>query len=65
VSTTATPRPARGAAAPRRRHRRPVREPQAKDYSFARPGIRDEDWGRILEVADPFGNRPRFWQRNA
>lgn len=38
-------------------------ELQAKDYAYARPGIRDEDWGRILEVADPFGNRLRFWQR--
>lgn len=36
-----------------------------KDYPYARPGIRDEDWGRILEVADPFGNRLRFWQRSA
>ena len=34
-----------------------------KDYAYARPGIRDENWGRILEVADPFGNRLRFWQR--
>ncbi|MGK5068499.1 glyoxalase superfamily protein [Janthinobacterium sp. RT4P48] len=34
-----------------------------RDYAYARPGIRDEDWGRILEVADPFGNRLRFWQR--
>lgn len=38
-------------------------ELQARDYPYARPGIRDEDWGRILEVADPFGNRLRFWQR--
>ena len=40
-------------------------ELQGKDYPYARPGIRDEDWGRILEVADPFGNRLRFWQRSA
>jgi len=33
-----------------------------RDYAYARPGIRDEDWGRILEVADPFGNKLRFWQ---
>ena len=35
----------------------------AKDYPYARPGVRDEDWGRIMEVADPFGNRLRFWQQ--
>ena len=23
----------------------------AKDYPHARPGVRDEDWGRIMEVA--------------
>ena len=40
-------------------------ELQAKEYPYARPGIRDEDWGRILEVADPFGNRLRYWQRSA
>ena len=37
----------------------------AKDYPYARPGVRDEDWGRIMEVADPFGNKLRFWQRLA
>lgn len=37
----------------------------AKDYPHARPGVRDEDWGRIMEVADPFGNKLRFWQRLA
>ena len=37
----------------------------AKGYPHARPGVRDEDWGRIMEVADPFGNKLRFWQRLA
>ena len=36
----------------------------ARNYPYARPGIRDEEWGRILEVGDPFGNKLRFWQRN-
>jgi len=36
-----------------------------KDYPYARPGVRDEDWGRIMEVADPFGNKLRFWQQVA
>lgn len=36
----------------------------AKDYSHARPGVRDEDWGLIMEVADPFGNKLRFWQKS-
>lgn len=35
----------------------------AKDYPHARPGVRDEGWGRIMEVADPSGNKLRFWQR--
>ena len=37
----------------------------AKDYPQARPGVREEDWGRIMEMADPFGNKLRFWQRLA
>ncbi|WP_176460846.1 hypothetical protein [Janthinobacterium sp. PC23-8] len=32
-------------------------------YFCARAGVRDEDWGRIMEVADPFGSKLRFWQR--
>ena len=35
----------------------------AREYPYAHPGVRDEDWGRIMEVADPFGNKLRFWQR--
>jgi catechol 2,3-dioxygenase-like lactoylglutathione lyase family enzyme len=31
-----------------------------KEYRYAKPGIKDMPWGRVLEVADPFGNRLRF-----
>lgn len=37
-------------------------ELQAKAYGYARPEIVDQGWGRTLEVADPFGNRLRFYQ---
>jgi catechol 2,3-dioxygenase-like lactoylglutathione lyase family enzyme len=30
------------------------------DYDYARPGIRDEDWGRVIVVVDPFHNRLVF-----
>lgn len=33
-----------------------------RDYDYARPGIRDEDWGRVLVVVDPFHNRLVFHQ---
>ena len=32
----------------------------AKNYTYAKPGIQDLPWGRVMEVADPFGNRIRF-----
>ena len=32
------------------------------DYAYARPGIRDEDWGRVMVVVDPFHNRIVFHQ---
>ena len=32
----------------------------AKAYAFGRPGVETVDWGRVMEVADPFGNRLRF-----
>ncbi len=38
------------------------RELQGRDYDYARPGIRDEDWGRVLVVVDPFHNRLVFHQ---
>jgi catechol 2,3-dioxygenase-like lactoylglutathione lyase family enzyme len=37
-------------------------ELHARDYDYARPGIRDEDWGRVLVVIDPFHNRLVFHQ---
>jgi catechol 2,3-dioxygenase-like lactoylglutathione lyase family enzyme len=35
-------------------------ELEAKDYKFAKPGVDALPWGKVLEVADPFGNRIRF-----
>lgn len=36
------------------------RELLEKKYGYARPGIEDAPWGRVLSVADPFGNSLRF-----
>lgn len=36
------------------------RELIGKQYTYAKPGIDDMPWGRVLQVADPFGNRLRF-----
>jgi catechol 2,3-dioxygenase-like lactoylglutathione lyase family enzyme len=33
-----------------------------RDYDFARPGVREEDWGRVMVVIDPFSNRIVFHQ---
>ena len=38
------------------------RELLGQSYDYARPGIRDEDWGRVLVVIDPFHNRLVFHQ---
>jgi catechol 2,3-dioxygenase-like lactoylglutathione lyase family enzyme len=38
------------------------KELHGRDYDYARPGIRDEDWGRVLVVIDPFHNRLVFHQ---
>ncbi|WP_312944598.1 glyoxalase superfamily protein [Stutzerimonas kunmingensis] len=35
---------------------------QSKRYGYGRPEIVKQDWGLILEVHDPFGNRIRFCQ---
>ena len=35
----------------------------AKRYGYGRPQIVQQDWGQVLEVYDPFGNRIRFCQR--
>lgn len=34
----------------------------AKNYPYARPGVDDLPWGRVMQVGDPFGNRIRFCQ---
>ena len=36
------------------------RELEGKDYKYAKPGVDALPWGKVLEVADPFGNRIRF-----
>lgn len=33
-----------------------------KRYGYGRPDIVEQDWGKVLEVYDPFGNRIRFCQ---
>lgn len=33
-----------------------------KKYGYGRPDIVEQDWGRVMEVHDPFGNRLRFCQ---
>jgi catechol 2,3-dioxygenase-like lactoylglutathione lyase family enzyme len=35
-------------------------ELHARPYDFARPGVRQEDWGRVMVVIDPFHNRIVF-----
>lgn len=35
-------------------------ELNARRYAHARPGIKHEGWGNVMEIADPFGNRLRF-----
>lgn len=35
-------------------------ELKQKHYGYGRPDIVQQDWGEILEVCDPFGNRIRF-----
>lgn len=37
-------------------------ELQEKQYGYGRPEIVKQDWGDVLEVYDPFGNRLRFCQ---
>ncbi|AOK28129.1 bleomycin resistance protein [Burkholderia singularis] len=40
-------------------------ELHAKHYAYARPSVERYDWGRVMEIADPFGNRLRFCERDA
>jgi hypothetical protein len=32
----------------------------AKKFPYAKPGIDEMPWGRVMEIADPFGNGIRF-----
>ena len=32
----------------------------AKNYKYAKPAIEDLPWGRMMELADPFGKKIRF-----
>ncbi|MFA9217165.1 MAG: glyoxalase superfamily protein [Sphingomonadaceae bacterium] len=36
------------------------RELLAKNYPYAKPGVDEQPWGRMMQIADPFGNRLRF-----
>lgn len=36
------------------------RELAAKAYAYARPAVETVDWGRQMQITDPFGNRLRF-----
>jgi catechol 2,3-dioxygenase-like lactoylglutathione lyase family enzyme len=38
------------------------REVHRRPYDYARPGVREEDWGRVMVVIDPFHNRLVFHQ---
>ena len=41
------------------------RELIAKDYRYYKPGLEDAPWdARVMQVADPFGNRLRFSEPN-
>jgi catechol 2,3-dioxygenase-like lactoylglutathione lyase family enzyme len=35
-------------------------ELHAKSYAYAKPGIEQAGWGKVMQVSDPFGNRIRF-----
>lgn len=38
-------------------------ELSARDYRYAKPGVEDVEWGRQINVKDPFGNRLCFSQQ--
>lgn len=40
------------------------RELTAKNYRYARPGLEIVDWGKELNLTDPFGNRLRFCEQS-
>lgn len=37
----------------------------AKDYAYAKPGLDTVDWGVQMQIADPFGNKLRFCERQS
>ncbi|MFD2368203.1 glyoxalase superfamily protein [Pseudoduganella sp. GCM10020061] len=37
----------------------------ARHYKYSRPHIDQMDWGRQMQIADPFGNRLRFCEQSA
>jgi len=39
------------------------RELAARNYRYMRPGVTSEEWGKEMQVIDPFGNRIRFMER--
>jgi catechol 2,3-dioxygenase-like lactoylglutathione lyase family enzyme len=39
------------------------RELNEKRYRYGRPGIERQDWGDVMQVHDPFGNRIRFCEQ--
>ncbi|HEU4851204.1 MAG TPA: glyoxalase superfamily protein [Telluria sp.] len=34
-----------------------------RHYTYSRPHVQQMDWGRQMEIADPFGNRLRFCEQ--
>lgn len=36
------------------------KELAAKNYRYMKPGVTSQEWGKEMEVIDPFGNRIRF-----
>ncbi|GAK27446.1 glyoxalase superfamily protein [Serratia liquefaciens] len=39
------------------------RELTTRQYRYARPGVDTLDWGKEMNITDPFGNRLRFCQQ--
>lgn len=35
-----------------------------QNYRYARPGLEVVDWGKELNLTDPFGNRLRFCEQS-
>lgn len=39
------------------------KELSGKDYTYLKPGIEDQPWGKVMTVTDPFSNRIRFCEQ--